>query len=66
MEERACDYWHRFVGRAVDIEKELDFKQYTNRPTRRIFTATNAARLLYFLILLFWLQTMLCPQFYFN
>ena len=44
MEERAADYWHRFCHRVVDIEKLLGYKQYTDRPTAKVFSATNAAR----------------------
>jgi hypothetical protein len=46
MEERAADYWHHFRRRAVEIEKSLDYKQYTDRPAAKIFTATNAARVM--------------------
>ena len=44
MEERAADYWHHFRKRAVELEKSLGFKQYSDRPAAKVFTATNAAR----------------------
>ncbi|HUV66796.1 MAG TPA: hypothetical protein VMW24_23110 [Sedimentisphaerales bacterium] len=46
MEERAADYWHHFRRRAVEIEKSLAYKQYTDRPGNKLFSATNAARLM--------------------
>ena len=46
MEERAGDYWHHFQRRASELEAVLGYKQYANRPAGRLFTTTNAARLL--------------------
>ena len=46
MEERAADYWHYFRRRAVKIEKLLGYKQYTDRPAARFFSATNAVRVM--------------------
>jgi len=57
MEERAADYWHHFCRRAVELEKELDYQQYTNRPARDLISATNAVRLLYAAVLLFWVMS---------
>ncbi len=46
MEERAADYWHHFRRRAVEIEEHLGYRQYTARPAARVFSATNAARVM--------------------
>jgi len=46
MEKRAADYWHHFRRRAVDLEKSLGYKQYTDRPTARFLSATNATRVM--------------------
>jgi dipeptide/tripeptide permease len=54
MEERAADYWHHFANRAVSLEQVLGFEQYSRRPVQKLFTATNAARLLYFGVLALW------------
>ncbi len=55
MEERASRYWHLFKQRAVELEKELSFKQYTNCPEQTLVSSTNAVRLFYILVMLFWL-----------
>jgi hypothetical protein len=44
LEMRADEYWSHFMKRAVVLEKELKFKQYTERPQRR-FRTTVAIRL---------------------
>ena len=46
MDDRAADYWHQLRRRAVIIEGELGFEQHTNRPRRRVLTATNAVRMM--------------------
>ena len=46
MEERAATYWHHFRKRASDLEAVLGYKQYMSRPAAKLFTATNATRLL--------------------
>lgn len=53
MEERAADYWHHFRRRAVELEKQIGFQQYSTRLGRDVVSATNAARMLYTSILLF-------------
>jgi hypothetical protein len=55
MEERAADYWHAFVRRAVEIEKEIGYRQYSGRPGGRFITATNATRFLYIVTFIFWI-----------
>lgn len=59
MEERAADYWHHFRRRAVDLEKQLGYKQYSTRPARTIVTATNAVRVFYSFMFLFWVITLI-------
>jgi hypothetical protein len=59
MEERAADYWHHFRRRAVELEKQLGYQQYTTRPARTFITATNAARLFYASLLVFWVITII-------
>jgi hypothetical protein len=59
IEERAADYWHHFRRRAVELEKQLGYQQYTTRPTRTFITATNAVRLFYASILVFWIITII-------
>jgi hypothetical protein len=54
MEERATRYYRGFRRRAVELEKILDFKQYTNSPEQRVITSTNSVRLMYGMFVLFW------------
>lgn len=60
MEERAADHWHHFHRRAVELEKPLEYMQYTARPVAKIFSATNAARMLVWGGALLWLLTAIC------
>jgi hypothetical protein len=55
MEEKAADYWQSFVKRAMQIEEQIGYRQYSGRPKRRFITATNATRFLYLVILVFWI-----------
>ncbi len=60
MEERAADYWHYYRKRASELEAVLGYKQYSNRPTAKLFTATNASRLLVWGGAPLWLLSVLC------
>ena len=60
MEERAADYWHHFRRRAVEIEKGLGYKQYTDRPAAKWFSATNAARVMVWGGVPAWLVAAIC------
>ncbi len=55
MEERVNDYWHHYVRRAKELERVLHFTQYSTRPAKRFVTATNAVRMLYVVVALFWI-----------
>lgn len=59
MEKRAAGYWHHFSRCAVDLEKQLGYKQYSTLPARTIVTATNAVCVLYFFMFLFWVITLI-------
>jgi hypothetical protein len=60
MEERAADYWHHFRRRAVEIEKSLGYKQYTDSPTAKLLSATNASRLMVWGGVPLWLLAAIC------
>ncbi len=64
MEERAADYWHHFRRRAVELESELGYRQYTTRPVRNFISATNAVRLLYGVVVIFWLISLLLQGYF--
>jgi hypothetical protein len=55
MEERAAGYWHSFLKRAIQIEGQIGYKQYSGRPERKSITATNAIRFLFIVIFIFWI-----------
>ncbi|SYZ71981.1 membrane hypothetical protein [Candidatus Zixiibacteriota bacterium] len=55
LQERTMLYWYHFMHRAVQLEEELGFKQYSTRPPAGWITGSNAVRLIYFAIILFWL-----------
>jgi hypothetical protein len=59
MEERVGDFFHHYRRRAVELEKQLGYSQYSETPKRRIVTATNAVRLLFLLIGIFWLLALI-------
>jgi len=59
MEERANSYWDHYRNRAVELEKQLGYKQYSTRPTRGSFSATNAVRGFYSFIFLLWVITLI-------
>lgn len=61
LEERSSDYWNRFHKRAQRIECMLGLRQHRERPRGVIFTATNATRVLYFVVLVFWASLLTNP-----
>ena len=56
-QERTQAYWNHFARRAAELEKELGFKQYTNRPQAGLVSSFKAMRLFFIVVLLFWLST---------
>jgi hypothetical protein len=59
MDQRAMQYWHHYRHRAVELEKELGFQQYTSIPALSVFSATNALRLLFLGLSVFWAVTLI-------
>lgn len=60
MEERAAENWHNCRRRAVELEKSLGYKQYTNRPAAKVLSATNAARVMVWGGVPLWLLAAIC------
>jgi dipeptide/tripeptide permease len=58
MDERVVQYWRSYRHRAVELENELGFKQHSATPPRHLITAGNAVRLLFVLLLAFWVTTL--------
>jgi hypothetical protein len=55
IEERTAAYWRHFQGRAAELEPQLSYRQYSNLPGRKWVTAANATRLLYVVVVVFWI-----------
>ena len=62
MEERSTGYGTKFILRIQELEKLLNFNQWQGRKigTKAIFSATNAVRLLYFAVGVFWILAISC------
>ncbi len=57
MEKSATKKWKAFKARAIELEKELGYKQITNFPSSALFSATNATQMLFLGGILFWAIT---------
>jgi len=57
MEERSTGYATKFIHRLQELEKPLGFNQWSGRKvgTKAGLSATNAVRILYLAVLLFWI-----------
>jgi hypothetical protein len=62
LQERTMLYWRHFIHRAAELEKLLGYKQYSTRPRAGLFTGTNAMRLFFLVITLFWVSSLLWLQ----
>ena len=58
MDERVVQYWKCYRQRAVELEGELGFRQYSTAPPRRAITAGNAVRLLFLVLQAFWITSL--------
>lgn len=57
LHERTMAWWQAFRRRAIEVEKELGFRQYTDTPKASVFTSTNAVRAFYLVILGYWIAS---------
>jgi hypothetical protein len=62
MDQRASEYWSVFWKKAVELEVKLNYSQYKARPRRRTVSITNATRLLYLALLVFWIIALAKPN----
>jgi hypothetical protein len=62
MEERSTGYGTKFIHRLQELEPLLGFNQWQGRKigTKAGFSATNAVRLLYFSVAVFWILSIIC------
>jgi hypothetical protein len=58
-EERTMMYWRNFVRRAAVLEQELGFQQYSMRPKEGTVSSANAVRVLFLLLVIFWISTLI-------
>ena len=56
LQERTMLYWHHFVDRAAQLEKQLGFKQYSTRPHDGI-SSNNAMRLFFAVVIIMWIAS---------
>lgn len=58
LQERTMLYWRHFVARAAELEGDLGYRQYSTRPPAGLFSSSNAMRLFFLVLALFWLGTL--------
>jgi hypothetical protein len=61
LHERTMAWWHAFLTRAIAIESDLGYRQYSDVPRTRIITGTNVVRAFYLVILAFWVASLIWP-----
>ena len=57
-QERTMMYWNHFVRRAAELEEELGFRQYSNRPKAGLISSSMAMRVFFILLALFWASSL--------
>ncbi len=62
IEESATKKWMAFKKRGDELEKILGYKQLTEFPRSRFLSATNATRMLYIGITVFWTIVFFCSM----
>lgn len=62
MDLRMVDHWRHFYNRLKEIEPELGFRMWTDRPKRKWLGSTIATWFLYGLIIIFWLISLCWPS----
>ncbi|NOG93111.1 MAG: hypothetical protein HND42_07715 [Armatimonadetes bacterium] len=55
LQERTMTWFHAFNRRAIELEKELGFRQYMDVPRVRVLSGQNSIRSLFMMILAFWI-----------
>ena len=50
-------WWYSFVDRASELEELLGYEQYRRRPKGHKVTGRVAVRVLFFVIMIFWLAS---------
>ena len=55
LQERTMLYWYHFTNRAVELERDLGFKQYSTRPPAGLLTGRNTLRAFFAVMAVFWI-----------
>lgn len=58
LQERTMAWWYTFIDRAAELEEVLGYKQYRRRPRGHKLTGRMAIRLMFFVIMIFWLVSL--------
>lgn len=58
LHERTMTWWYRFVERAAELEEQLGFQQYRNRPRGHRITGTVSIRIFFIILILFWIVSL--------
>lgn len=59
LHERTMLYWRHFVKRASELEQELGYRHYSSRPPAGIFSGTNAVRMFFIVLMLYWIAALI-------
>lgn len=57
--ERTMRFWRHLIARAIELEAELGFRQYSSAPKPRVFSGTNVVRAFFAVVLVFWVVTLI-------
>lgn len=57
LQARTALYWRHFVAPASELEDELGHRQYSSRPPAGLLSSTEAMRLFFLVLVLFWVGT---------
>lgn len=58
LQERTMLYWRHFVRRAAELEGSLGYQLYRSRPKPGILSSTNAIRVFFLILALFWVAAL--------
>ena len=64
MTERITAHWSAYSKRAVELEKILGYKQYTERPKAKFFSNRNAVRGVYLLAGILWICSIIWHSYF--
>jgi len=57
LDYREILYFRHFRTRAVELEKKIGFKQFSEHPSAKIINSSRLTGIMYFFVLAFWIAT---------